>query len=81
MPVVGCRISSLFEVLTCSSDVGNEIIKSTLIKALFQINRSSNKSDREIIMDCRHYIGIEVRISRANDDKLKRLAENLRDIR
>ena len=79
--ITGFRISSFFEVLTCSSDVGNEIIKSTLIKALIQINRSSNKSDREIVMDCRHYIGIEVRLSRANDDKLKRLAENLRDFR
>ena len=79
--ITGFRISSFFEVLTCSSDVGNEIIKSTLIKALIQINRSSNKSDREIVMDCRQYIGIEVRLSRANDDKLKRLAENLRDFR
>ena len=59
--LTGEQVSSLFEVIACSHVKENEIIKSVLIKALVQIDRSRDKVDRQINADCIHYLGIEAR--------------------
>ena len=68
----------MFSVLQCSDDVGNEIIKSTIIKSLIQINRSSNKSEREIVLECAYYVGLERRFNLKKAEALKQLEERLR---
>ena len=56
------RIHSLYEVLDCSKDIGKEVVKSTMIKSLLQINRSSTKSERELVLECLYYVGVELKV-------------------
>ena len=76
--ITGIRIGSLFEVLCCSGNMAHEIVKSTLIKCLIQINRSSNRSDRELIMDCSHNVGLELKVKGNFSVNLLQIASNLR---
>ena len=76
--LTGSNVTSLFEVINCSGNVAQEIVKSTLIKSLIQINRSNNKSDRELVSECSYYVGIESRINRQNTANLDVMAQSLR---
>ena len=74
------RIESLFDVVHCKTNIGLEIIKSTVIRLLLQINRSRNKSEREVIIECSYYIGIETRINYKCIAELRRWASTLRNL-
>ena len=52
-------LSSFYEVLVCESSLPHEIVKSVLIRALLQIDRSSNRVDRDILTECILYLNIE----------------------
>ena len=78
--ITRARVSSLFEVLCCTTDVGLEVIKSIIIRSLIQINRSRNKSEREIVMECLFYLGIELRLKGGKSVKLQQWANTLRNL-
>ena len=79
--LTGVRISSLFEAISCGSDVGHELVKFVLTKSLLQINRSKDKTDREIISDCIYFLGLEVEISGKKADQLKSMMDKLKKFR
>ena len=59
--IAGIRIDSLFDVLECGSRQSAEILKSVLIKALLQIDRSKDCCERDLICMSLFYLGIERR--------------------
>ena len=67
----------MFEVLMCSNNLANEIVKSIILKALIQIDRSKDKTDREIISQCIFFIKIEARTHASNASALLQLANAL----
>ena len=78
--MTGLRIDSLFDIIDCSDNLETEIIKSCLIKALIQIDRSRNASDGALVAECAHYMGIEARVNRQVSDRLLRRARILTDM-
>ena len=61
--------------------MGHELVKFVLIKSLLQINRSKDKTDREIISDCIYFLGLEVKISGKKADQLKSMMDKLKAAR
>ena len=61
--------------------MGHELVKFVLIKSLLQINRSKDKTDREIISDCIYFLGLEVEISGKKADQLKSMMDKLKAAR
>ena len=57
--VTNCAIQSLPELLMCSSSIPEEILKSAIIKALVQINRSQHVPVRSIASECSRFLRIE----------------------
>ena len=57
--ITGCEITNLKDVISCSSNIPNEIIKSVIIKRLVQIDRSLNFPNRAIIAECLLFLQIE----------------------
>ena len=78
--ITGVKIDSLFDVIDCSQHRELEIIKSSLIKALIQIDRSKNCSDSALIAECGYYLGIEARVSKNSSEKLLRESRRLLDM-
>ena len=54
----------MFDVLLCSNVLAHEIVKAIILKALIQIDRSKDKTDREIIAQCTFFLRIEARANR-----------------
>lgn len=54
-----------------------EIVKSIMIKSLIQIDRSLNRSDREIISECSYYLGIEAKANAKHAARLQLFSERL----
>ena len=61
---------SLFDVVVCGQNVAHEIVKSIILKALIQIDRSKDKSDREITSQCIFFLKIEAKANRKNSAAL-----------
>ena len=73
----GINIGSLYEVLICTGNLEVEIVKSIMIKSLIQIDRSLNRSDREIISECSYYLGIEAKANAKHAARLQLFSERL----
>ena len=76
--LTGTRLTSLFDVLYCTSNIDLEIIKSVLIKSLLQIDRSQTTSDRTLVTECIHYLGVEAQANPGVKGKLKLLIDRIR---
>ena len=76
----GINIGSLFEILICTANVEIEIIKSIMIKTLLQIDRSQNRSEREILAECAFYLGVEAMVNKKLEVRLKECAGRLLSI-
>ena len=68
---------SLFDVVRCDLPLEIEIIKTVLIKALLQVDRSSTMIEKAMIMDCVFYLKIEATVNRAKSRLLREYAERL----
>ena len=79
--ITGVGMDSLFEVICCGENLEQELIKSVLIKALIQINRSCNRSDKEIITECLYYLGIELAVNRRESANIQICIRTLRGFR
>ena len=79
--MTGIAVSSLYGVLCCGTSTEEEIIKSTLVKALLQIDRSSQRGDLDIIAECSYFLGIEARANSVNAAALLQRARLIRAIR
>ena len=75
--MTGINIVTMFDVLMCSNNLANEIVKTIILKALIQIDRSKDKTDREIISQCIFFIKIEARTHASNASALMQLANAL----
>ena len=71
------NIHSMFDVLMCSKNVAHEIAKTIILKALIQIDRSKDKTDREIIAQCLFFLRIEARVHKKQSATLMRFANEL----
>ena len=71
------RIGNLYEVIICDNDIAVEIIKSTLIKALIQIDRSQVRTERDIAMECLYFLGIEARSNRRKAANLQQYVSKI----
>ena len=69
--LTGLRINSLFDLIHSDRILENEIIKSVLLKALIQINRSRDSMDRAIISECIFFLSTEARTNVTQSEKLK----------
>ena len=78
--MTGARVASLFDIIECSSQVVPEIIKSSLIKALVQIDRSKSLSDSALIAECAYYLGTEARVNNRLTEELLRASKRLLDM-
>ena len=67
----------MFDVLMCSKNVAHEIAKTIILKALIQIDRSKDKTDREIIAQCLFFLRIEARVHKKQSATLMRFANEL----
>ena len=78
--VTGSQIESLFDVISCGSDRVHEIIKSVCLKALLQIDRSKNVTDRAILAQCLYFLNIEARavVPGKFAEKLKQYVEKIK---
>ena len=76
--LTGISIVSLFDVIYCSSNLEYEIIKSTMVKALLQIDRSQIISNRAIVSDCVQYLKIEAEVNVKRSGYIQRLISRIR---
>ena len=76
--LTGISIVSLFDVIYCSSNLEYEIIKSTMVKALLQIDRSQIISNRAIVSDCVQYLKIEAEVNVKRSGYIQRLICRIR---
>ena len=76
--VTGESVTSLFDVISFSRNKGNEIIKSTLLKALIQIDRSKDSNGRELLAKCVFFLTIEARASATSSNLYLDCARRLR---
>ena len=78
--LTNCSVSSLFDVLVCSKNSAYEIVKTNILKALIQIDRSKDKSERELISQCIFLLTIEARTNSKCSTSLMNLVNEIRQI-
>ena len=61
--ITGNDISSMLDVITCTTEIEKEIAKSVIIKRLIQIDRSEGFSFERLKQEIKHYYRIEACIS------------------
>ena len=71
--LTGINIQALPDILLCNSSIENEILKSALIKALLQINRSHGIPVGVIAKDCSYFLRIEAIMNPVNETRLVEL--------
>ena len=76
--LTGDNIGSLFDVVACSSLPENELIKTILLKALIQIDRSANIGESEIIAQCIYYLGIESKVKGKSSKRFSEMCEKVK---
>ena len=69
--ITGEKIDSLVDIILCSTNLESEIIKSTLLKALIQIDRSKSLPERALVAQCAFFLGLEARVNRRKADSIK----------
>ena len=65
-------------MISCGSNVEDEIVKSVILKALLQIDRSQNITDRGILIDCSYYLGIEAKVKSSLATKIQKAIDKIR---
>ena len=75
--LTGTSIGSLFDVVRCDLSIELEIIKSVLMKALLQIDRSANTIERALKHECSFFLKVEAAVNQRKAVSLRRLAEQL----
>ena len=70
-------VNNLFDVLICGNNPSFEIIKSIVLKALIQIDRSKDKTEREIVSQCSFFLRIEARTNSKYRDSMLTLANSI----
>ena len=78
--MTGASVASLLDVLLCTLEVEHEIVKSVLVKALIQIDRSKNITDRMLIVECVHYLKVEATVNISRATRIMQLVELLQNI-
>ena len=78
--ITGLKVESLFDIIDCSSQQDVEIIKSCMIRALIQIDKSKNRSENSLIADCAYYMGLEARVGNNRANYLLQTAKRLIDM-
>ena len=68
----------MFDVLSCSKICAHEIVKSIILKALIQIDRSKDKTDRELVSQCIFFLKIEAITSKKYSNALLDFVNELR---
>ena len=71
------RVASLLDILLCGLSIEHEIVKSVILKALIQIDRSKDCNDRVVTSQCAFYVDLEARVSN-RPSKLREFANFLR---
>ena len=74
------HIAHFYEVLTCSKSPSHEIVKSVILKALIQIDRSKDRSTQEIISQCKFFLRIEASIDKKNSNEIMQLLNKLNNL-
>ena len=75
------RVASLFDVISCGTNRGFEIVKSVILKALIQIDRSHSLDNRAILADCLYYVSVESRTdSQSGRDSLVLLQNKVKSL-
>ena len=64
--ITGRASGDLLQVITCTENIENEIIKSIIIKRLIQIDRSQHTTLESLKQEIRHYFRIESCLSQAS---------------
>ena len=75
--LTGIRMVSLFDVIRCDRPMEIEIVKSVLIKALLQIDRSTTSIDRVLTKECVLFLKIEAKANRNKANALVQYADRL----
>ena len=78
--MTGASVASLLDVLLCTLKVEHEIVKSVLVKALIQIDRSKNITDRMLIVECVHYLKVEATVNSSRATQIMQFVELLQNI-
>ena len=76
----GSSVRTLYEVLSCSSNLEIETIKSAIIKALVQINRSHNLAIHVIAKSCAMFLRIEATLHPDKDRGFVPLMNELQNV-
>ena len=76
--LTGTRIQSLLEVIQCSGIHEHEIVKSTMIKALLQIDRSQGIPNGAVVTDCIYHLGIEAQVDRKRADSFNSFIDRIK---
>ena len=75
--LTGTGVLNLYDVVRCDSQFEIEIIKSVLIKALLQIDRSATVNDRALIQECVLYLQIEAKTNSVRSVFLQKYADRI----
>ena len=78
--IAGQEISSFADLLLCSSSIELESLKSAIIKALIQINRSHSVPEKVIAQECAHFLRIEAIVNSPARTRLLNLVNKLNGI-
>ena len=73
-------VVNLFDVVRCDLSMEAEIVKSVLIKALLQIDRSAGVNDIALIKECVLYLRIEAKSDSLRAGSLLRFAERIANL-
>ena len=72
---------SLYDILTCGSNLAHEIVKSVFMRALIQIDRSSNRIDRDLLTECVFYLNIEAQVNARRAAEIAQLTARITAMR
>ena len=78
--IAGDSIRSFIDLIRCGPNLEVEIFKSTIIKALIQINRNHGTPGRVIAQECAYFMRIEAAMNPSKANNLLTLATKLGDI-
>ena len=73
----GSSVQSFREVILCSDRIEVESLKSTIIKALIQIDRSHNLPVKAVAQSCAHFLRIEAIVNKSHEGPLLALINGL----
>jgi hypothetical protein len=74
------RVQSLEDIISASQSTATEIVKSTILKKLIQIDRSTGQPINVVQQECLYYLRLEIIVNQSNQSKQRELQALMNEI-